>query len=97
MTYEPNPVDTTRIQLDDELERLVERLAESAHDNWAQRRIADGWTYGPERNDRDKRHPDLVAYADLPESEKEYDRLTVRETVKGILSLGFRIAGPATE
>jgi len=97
MKYEPNPVDTTGIQLGDELERLVERLAESTHDNWARLRIADGWTYGPERNDRDKLHPDLVPYAELPESEKEYDRVTVRETVKGILSLGFRIAGPAKD
>jgi hypothetical protein len=32
-----------------------------------------------------------VPYADLPESEKEYDRNSVVETLKAILTLGYKI------
>jgi retron-type reverse transcriptase len=36
-------------------------------------------------------HPDLVAYADLPETEKTYDRNAAMETLKAVLALGYRI------
>ena len=36
-------------------------------------------------------HPCLVAYEDLPEEEKVYDRNTSVETLKLILKLGFEI------
>jgi hypothetical protein len=91
MTYQPEPIDTAAVVLGPEVEELVERLAESIHDNWALRRMSEGWSYGPTRDDTKKLHPDLVPYGDLAESEKEYDRTTVRETVKGILALGFEI------
>jgi hypothetical protein len=91
MTYQPRPIDTSTVTLSDEIEDLVERLSQSIHDSWAQRRILEGWRHGPARDDTAKTHPDLVPYAALPEAEKEYDRTTVRETVKGILALGFEI------
>jgi ryanodine receptor 2 len=91
MTYKPKPIDTSAVELSDEIERLVERVSESIHDNWAQKRMREGWTHGPARDDVLKKHPDLVPYSALPETEKEYDRTTVRETVKGILALGFEI------
>jgi adenylate cyclase len=95
MTYQPRPIDTSAVALSDEIEHLVERLSQSIHDNWAQRRMLEGWTHGPARDDVLKTHPDLVPYAALPEAEKEYDRTTVRETVKGILALGFEIRARA--
>jgi hypothetical protein len=91
MTYQPRPIDTSTVTLSDEIERLVERLSQSIHDNWAHRRILEGWRHGPSRDDALKTHPDLVPYAALPETEKVYVRTTVRETVKGILALGFEI------
>ena len=91
MSYQPRPIDTSNVTLSAEIEHLVERLSQSIHDNWAQRRILEGWRHGPSRDDVLKTHPDLVPYAALPETEKEYDRTTVRETVKGILALGFEI------
>jgi hypothetical protein len=91
VTYQPRPIDTRAVALSDDLEALVERLSESIHDNWAQRRLMEGWRHGRTRDDASKTHPDLVPYAELPETEKEYDRTTVRETVKGILALGFEI------
>ncbi|MBI5665788.1 MAG: Ryanodine receptor Ryr [Nitrospirae bacterium] len=91
MDYTPKPTDTSAIRLPDYLIELTEKLAENNHDLWAQKRIAEGWTYGPNRDDAKKTHPDLVPYAELPESEKEYDRVTAMETLKTIMALGFSI------
>lgn len=90
-TYEPRPIDTSKVELPEELLQLTEQLAENAHDNWARRRLSEGWTWGPVRDDAAKKHPDLVPYGDLPESEKHYDRDTAMETLKAIIALGYRI------
>lgn len=89
--YIPSPVDTSNVKLPEDLLPLIEQMAENVHEVWAQGRIRDGWTYGPVRNDEKKEHPCLVAYQDLPENEKEYDRATSQETLRLILSLGFKI------
>jgi hypothetical protein len=90
-SYRPNPIDTSKIILPAELFDSTERLAENIHENWAARRIAEGWTWGPERDDRAKKHPNLTPYAELPESEKEYDRKTAMETLKVIVAMGYSI------
>lgn len=90
-TYTPQPVDTSGQKLTPELECLSELLSKNTHEVWSQGRINDGWTYGPERDDTNKKHPCLVPYEELTESEKEYDRRTSEETIKLILSLGFKI------
>ena len=89
--YNPNPIDTSKVELPIELKKLVEKLAENNHDIWAQQRIKDGWSFGPERDDSKKQHPDLVPYNELPESEKEYDRNSARENLKAIMVLGYSI------
>lgn len=95
MPYEPRPIHTAQITLSPEILALTERLAENAHDVWARQRLADGWTYGPSRNDSQKKHPCLVPYAELPDSEKIFDRQTALETIKAILALGFKITPPS--
>lgn len=95
MSYRPSPIDTTGIPLSSELASLTERLAENAHDLWALQRLGDGWTYGPQRDDGMKQHPSLIPYDQLPEDEKEYDRVTAIGTLKAILRLGYRIEPPA--
>lgn len=91
MTYVPKPVNTDNIELPAELNDLIEALAENVHDQWALGRIKDGWQYGPERNDKVKLHPCLVPYNELPESEKEYDRMTAITTLKVIQKSNFII------
>ena len=88
-TYTPKPIDTSEVVLSDDLLELTERLAENTHEIWARQRMNEGWTWGTKRDDRAKKHPDLVPYADLPESEKEYDRMTAMETLKVIVGLGY--------
>jgi ryanodine receptor 2 len=94
MSYEPRPIDTGSVVLSPEILALTEQLAENAHDIWARQRLDQGWTYGPRRDDAAKKHPCLVPYAELPESEKEYDRRAALQTLKAIIALGYRI-GPA--
>jgi hypothetical protein len=89
--YRPQPIDTANVALPPELLALTERLAEHTHDTWAQRRLAEGWTYGPRRDDARKQHPGLVPYAQLSRAEKEYDRATALQTLKAVLALGYRI------
>lgn len=89
--YIPQPIDTSDIQLPEELSPLLEAIAKNVHEKWAQERMNQGWTYGEKRDDVLKHHPCLVAYKDLPEEEKEYDRHTSVETLKMILKLGFKI------
>ena len=90
-TYVPKPAQTDDIVLSEELNSLVEAMAKNVHEVWAESRISQGWTYGPERNDALKTHPCLVPYEDLPEVEKAYDRDTAVGTLKLICKLGFKI------
>jgi hypothetical protein len=89
--YEPHPINVDDIPLDGDLEELQEAIAENAHDVWAAARIKEGWTYGKERDDINKKHPDLVPYTALPDSEKEYDRQMAFETIKLVKKLGYEI------
>ena len=90
--YIPSPADTQGVNLPEDLLPLIEEMAKNVHEVWSHTRIKDGWTYGPVRDDSNKKHPCLIPYEELPESEKEYDRATSQETLKLILSLGFNIS-----
>ena len=90
MSHEPTPIDTSNVSLPEDLAPLLEKLAEHAHDLWAMQRLSEGWSYGPQRDDALKRHPCLVPYQDLPESEKQYDRIAVTGILKAILAMGFQ-------
>ncbi len=89
--YIPKPVDTRGVELPEELQPLVEEMAKNVHEVWAQSRMNEGWSYGSVRDEARKKHPCLVPYEELPESEKEYDRATSQETLKFILKSGFCI------
>lgn len=89
--YIPQPLDTSDVTLPESLMPLVEALAENVHDTWAKGRMDAGWTYGPVRDDAKKRHPCLVPYGELPESEKAYDRDTAISTLKLICKMGYEI------
>lgn len=90
--YIPQPIDTTGVELPEELEQLAEQMSKNVHEVWAETRLSQGWTYGSQRNDERKTHPCLIPYEDLPEEEKEYDRNTSISTLKLIMKLGFKIS-----
>lgn len=89
--YIPHPIDTADVTLPQELTELAEQIARNVHEVWSAGRIADGWTYGPQRNDTDRKHPCLIPYEQLSEEEKEYDRHTAMETLRLITKMGFEI------
>lgn len=89
--YHPHPIDLSDVTLSDELMDLKEAIAENAHEVWAQGRKAQGWSYGPERNDDLKTTPDMVPYSDLAEEEKYYDREMAMNTIKLLKKLGYKI------
>jgi RyR domain len=93
MSYLPKPPDLSRITDRPDLANAIEALSERIHDAWAAEKLAQGWRYGPETIVDQKVHASLVPYADLPESEKDFDRTTARTATVGLLDLGL-IAEP---
>jgi hypothetical protein len=47
----------------------MEIIAKNVHENWAQQRMSEGWTYGEIRDDEKKTTPCLVPYEELSEVE----------------------------
>ncbi len=88
-TYIPKPIDLSDVKLTEDLDELREAIAENAHEIWAENRQAEGWTYGPKRDDQLKQTPDMVPYSQLPEGEKEYDRDMAMKTIKLLMKLGY--------
>ncbi|MBQ8545087.1 MAG: hypothetical protein IJ434_08045 [Alistipes sp.] len=88
-TYVPKPIDLSDVELTEDLNELREAIAENAHEVWAEGRQKEGWTYGPRRDDVLKQTPDMVAYSQLTDSEKQYDRNMAMNTLKLVIKLGY--------
>ena len=88
-TYNPKPIDLSDVELTEDLNELREAIAENAHDIWAVDRLAQGWSYGPCRDDAKKETPCMVPYSLLPESEKDFDRNMAMNTLKLVKKLGY--------
>ena len=87
--YDPHPLNLDDVQIEPELMELREAIAENAHEVWAKTRKEEGWSYGPVRDDIQKKNPDMLPYNLLPESEKEYDRQMAINTIKLVKKLGW--------
>ena len=87
--YIPHPIDLSDVALTEDLIELREAIAENAHEVWAQNRYAEGWRYGPQRDDDKLLHPDMRPYSQLPEGEKDYDREMAMKTIKLLKKLGY--------
>lgn len=90
-TYHPKFIDLQHVALPEGIDELREAIAENAHDRWALERQSEGWTYGPKRDDSKLETPDMVPYSQLPESEKQYDRIMAEDTLKLLTALGYKI------
>lgn len=90
--YKPEPRDTKRIEIPEDLKPLIELIAKNVHEVWAKSRIEEGWTYGEVKDSIKKTTPCLVPYEELSEQEKDYDRNTALETIKVVLKHGYKIS-----
>jgi hypothetical protein len=70
----------------------VERLAKSEHERWLRAKLKAGWRYGKRRDDEQRVHPCVCAWEDLPEDEKQKDRLLVLEIPAIVTSAGMTLA-----
>ena len=72
--------------------RIIDIIAENAHDVWAMDKIAAGWTYDDVRNTVKRYDPMLMPYRYIPENEKEYDKAMANvfcETMERVQSSGL--------
>jgi len=72
--------------------REVELLANAAHEAWRRRRIAQGYVYGPVRDNTatPPTHHLLLPFATLPSEKRESNRASVRSALVVLASLGYR-------
>ncbi|MCH5251943.1 MAG: hypothetical protein J1F22_03115 [Lachnospiraceae bacterium] len=91
MEYIPHPIDLTEVEIDEALEKDLERVAQNIHETWAKQRQLQGWAYGSTYDEAGKKHPCMKEYDELPELEKDMDRATVTQTVKMLLFMGYSI------
>ena len=89
--YDPHPFESDTIYLSSALTVLTEDISESIHDLWGRKRLDEGWVWGSERSDLHHTNPRLVPYSELSETEKDDDRSLVLQTIRLILSKGYRI------
>ena len=92
--YNPQPVDVSNVKLNDDLEELIEMIAENAHDVWAVDKMKAGYGYAPldPNGNEEKGHNHyLVPYFMLSESDKEPDRRMATNTIKLLKRLGYRL------
>jgi len=67
----------------------IQLLAEMEHERWVRERLARGYAYGPDRDDR--HHPDLVAWEHLSDRARDMDREAVRQIPAILGQAGFQI------
>ncbi|TMC48742.1 MAG: hypothetical protein E6J20_18675, partial [Chloroflexi bacterium] len=68
----------------------LETLAELEHQRWTDERRASGWSLG-QRDDEARKHPSLVAWPELPESEREKDREQIRAIPDLLAAIDYAI------
>lgn len=89
--YMPEPITTTAVQLTPDLTNVIVKFAEHYHDAWASRKMGNGWVYGDYWNDERKLHPRLKPYSLLGDWEKERYEEPIRESLKALLALGWKL------
>ncbi len=67
---------------------ILEQLAEATHNIFCETKKQDGWVLGP-RDDKEKKHPLLKPYAELDETFKESNRVTVRNIPTKLAAAGY--------
>jgi hypothetical protein len=70
----------------------VEMLAIREHERWLSHKLKTGWRFGDPRDDVKKLHPCIRSWKELPEDERDKDRLMVREMPDIVAAAGMTLA-----
>ncbi|TSL04189.1 Ryanodine receptor 2 [Bagarius yarrelli] len=89
--FNPQPVDTSNVNVPEKLDHFINKYAEHSHEKWSMEKFANGWVHGEQLCEASKVHPLLKAYKGLSEKDKEVYRWPIRETLKTMLSWGWSI------
>ena len=46
---------------------------EASHESWMAQKVADGWVYGEVKDEKEKTHPCIVPFSQLPTAQKAKD------------------------
>jgi len=69
----------------------IESLAEMEHERWSKEKLNNGWQYGTSKDNYLKLHPCLIPWSDLPEDEREKDRILVKRIPQILASVGYGV------
>jgi len=72
-------------------EEDIDKLAMLEHDRWCESKYAQGWKYGPVRNNSEKIHPDLVPWDILGIDEKKKDIDAVSDIPEMLKPVGLKV------
>lgn len=96
-SYKPEPIDTSDVELGEDIAGLVELLSKNTHELWADAKIKAKWRYAPDRvagtggSGDEKTSPMLVPYEYLTEKERRLPRSSALQMVKAIAKLGYKV------
>jgi hypothetical protein len=69
----------------------VELMAKMEHERFVKERLRAGWKIGPVKDIQKKISPTLIPWEELPDEEKEKDRMFVRRLPAFLADAGFQI------
>jgi hypothetical protein len=65
------------VRMAEQMSAKLPETPEAMHELWMRDHLDRGWSYGPEKDVPNKRHPCLVPFAELSELEQAKDRLVI--------------------
>jgi len=69
----------------------IETMAEMEHARWNVERLLDGWKWGEKKDVTKKINPYIVAWSELHDDVKEWDRETVRKIPEFLAKVGLEV------
>ncbi|EDV29875.1 uncharacterized protein TRIADDRAFT_52741 [Trichoplax adhaerens] len=89
--YIPQPVNTVNVILTDELKHLIHSYACNKHDIWAHKQFTEGWSFGFESDEYDKKDSLLLPYNLLSQKDKYHLNKYMNDCLRTILASGWSI------
>ncbi len=73
------------------LDNLLSKWSKRKHDNWMNDKLEKGWKYSPSYSEKNKTHPLLRQWSDLPADYKKIDITEFEEMIEFINDNGYTI------